>query len=137
MAGTMYDELNEVDSAEPDYAIPLSVSPQRTLVEKATRRQKVYLMDDGSPVVIERGDGSITFIVTLVWPSISVSDARIIFDYWTDSNKADGMNNTFAWNHPDDSHQYSVRFMTNIAKEIRENVGGIQTVQILVEKWIS
>jgi hypothetical protein len=104
----MYDYLSTVT---PTYtATILSVTPQMVLPATGKKSQVLHEFDDGSIGVISKSSSSY-FDVSLQWDILISSDAGIIMDFWHDTNKANGMENSFYWQHPADGHTYVAHFM--------------------------
>ncbi len=124
-AKEMYDYLSSVTA---DYTTTeLSVAPQEILTSIGTKSQVVHKFDDGSVSVISLSDSSY-FDVFLQWNIISDSDAGTIMDFWHDTSKANGMENTLYWQHPTDGHTYTVRFMEPLRRVQKGGVVNYQEV---------
>jgi hypothetical protein len=126
----MYDYLSTVT---PDYATTtFQVAPQEVLAEEGEKLQVVHFADDGSEERIDLSTASI-FYVTLVWKSISASDAGTIVDFYHDSAKGNGITRSFKWTHPTDGHTYVVRFNDKLGRTIRPvATHGINAIRLRV-----
>lgn len=134
MAGNMADYLSV---KAPDYSTTsLELSPQDVLTETATRNQVVHEMDDGTKEVISLSENNI-FTVTLSWEVLTEEEADTLFDFWIDSDKANGYANTFKWEHPTDSHIYVARFASDISKDISTSIYGIASIDLCIEGYVS
>ena len=104
----------------PDYNFILDVAPQRVLYEVGRKNQVVQLSDDDSEAVISFSDNSI-FFVRLLWEVLNETDAGIIFDFYHDSNKGNGMARSFKWQDHGivDQHTYVVRFASDVVRNIK------------------
>ena len=94
----------------PDYTGTLSVAPSDILPFTSSKAQDLYKMDSGAIKVITKSDQSY-FDLALQWDKISRSDHGIIFDFYNHTSKANGMENTFYWEHPIDGYTYVARFI--------------------------
>jgi hypothetical protein len=118
-AHEIYDYLSAV-AVTPDYDAVLEISPQKVLYEEASKNQVVHLGDDDSEVVISFSDDTI-FYVRLLWEELNESDAGTIFDWWNDTEKANGKARSFKWQDHGvtDQHTYTVRFDSDVTRSIR------------------
>lgn len=107
------------DFLSPEYAtyttIELDVAPQTTMTEESVKNQTVHEGDDGT-IVVTTLSSQPYFTVTLQWNMINTDDSDKIFNLWNDPLKANGLGNTFYWQHPTDGETYTVRFMSNATK---------------------
>lgn len=126
----MYDYLSTVTA---DYATAaLAVAPQQILTETGTKKQIIHTADDGSEERIDLSTASI-FHLTLIWETLSASEAGTIVDFYHDTAKGNGITRTFKWTHPTDGHTYVVRFAEDINRTIRPaNLHGINTIKLRV-----
>ena len=117
MLKEMYDYLNVV---APDYsAVTLTLRSQRVLSELPAFNQRVYYADDGSEEVITRHT-NIIWHVKLQWPAIEGSDSGTVLDFFCDTAKAKGQARSFQWAHPTDEHTYTVKFRSNIERQVMD-----------------
>lgn len=121
----MYNYLSVVT---PNYNSTLSLKPQRIVTEMGNMNQVVHLGDDGSEEKISLSDTPI-FYVTLEWDAISESDSGTIFDWYFDIAKANGIINSFKWEHAKDSHTYVARFDSDLTRAI--NINGTYAINSL------
>ncbi len=135
MAGSMADYL---DIAVPDYLTEtLSLSPQDTMTEDASKNQTVREMDDDSVEVISLSDTPV-LSVTLKWDILSASEADTLMDFWLSSSKANGRARTFKWAHPTDGHVYVARFNDDISRDIKTAaIMGIASIELRIEGYVS
>ena len=103
----MYDYLS---SATPGYDAFLGVEPQEVLPEISEKDQTILEGDGREKIIISHSDDSI-FYLTLRWRYLEDTDAGVIFDFFNDSNKANGMVRSFKLAHPTDGHNYVIRFV--------------------------
>lgn len=119
----------------PDYlGTVLSVNPQQTMTEIGSKNQVIHMADDGSEERITFSGTSI-FYVTMAWDLLSATDSGTIVDIYHDSNKANGTNKSFRWDHPDpnDNTRYVVRFDGELDRNILYPYNqGISTVKLRV-----
>jgi len=126
-----------VSSLAADYTTTeLSVTPQRVMTEVADKKQVMHEYDSGSMDVVTFSDTAY-FNITLMWTSISESDAGTIFDLYNDTAKANGRENTFYFQHPD-GHTYTCRFTGPLPRNYTPNLfaggrRGINTLTLRVE----
>lgn len=114
-AKEMYDYLS---SLVADYtAEELDISAQHKMRESGDKNQEVHVGDDGSEERVSHSDET-EFFVDYAYAGLSEIDAGTIFDLYHSSSKANGIENTFYWHHPTDSHIYTVRFAKAIPREI-------------------
>ena len=131
---TMFDLLS---NATADYSTTtLSVNPNRMMHEQGRKKQRIIEADDDTTVVVELSTG-VTFYVMLIWEKRKATDMESIFDLYFDTNKADGMKNTFQWEHPTDGHTYVVRFATQLDRKRYVASQGFGTVRLKVEGRIA
>jgi hypothetical protein len=112
----------------------LTVAPQDILVEKFSKVQERFLLDDEASLVISHSNKS-QIQVVLRWNEwLSDTDADTLISFWTDSTKANGMARTFYWTHPEDSNTYIVRFTTDISRMISQ-YPVIDSITLQIEGW--
>ena len=130
---TMAGVLNDLAA---DYtAITLDIIPDETLPEMGDKTQKTHKFDDGSIKVYSRSDQSY-FDVTLNYLGLGEEEAGTILDLWHSPAKANGLENTFYWQHPKEVNIYTVRFMGVITKVHNGNHGqyvSIKSIKLRVE----
>ena len=115
-ASEMWDYLSVVTA---DYtATSLILNPHRILTESGQKNQVVHLGVDGSEEIVTLSSQTI-FYVSLQWDVLTPSDAGTVYDLYHDTNKANGISNTFYWDHPTDGHSYTVRFTGLFKRAIR------------------
>lgn len=112
MAGEMIDYLSEVSA---DYNYVLDIPPQNVMDVTGDKPQIMHKFDDGSVAVVTRSNQSY-FEILLQFDVLEETDANEIFDLWHDSDKANGRENTFYWEHPIELNIYTVRFMEVIKR---------------------
>lgn len=115
----MYDYLSVVT---PDYNQTLDVSSgvlriYRRGKEAGSFNQVIHLGDDGSEQRISL-DSSPIFYVTFGWQGLEPEDAGTIFDWYFDTAKAYGKGRSFKWSHPEDGHDYVVRFDMDLDRTV-------------------
>lgn len=135
MAGSMADYL---DIAVPDYGTEtLSLAPQETMPEAASKNQIVHELDDGDVEVISLSDDP-QFTVTLQWDVLTPAESDILMDYWLSPAKANGYARSFKWAHPLDGHTYVARFASDITRILRTaNLAGIASLKLRIEGVVS
>lgn len=119
----MVDISTYLSDKTADYTTTeLSVAPQNIMTEEGRKNQIVYEMDDSSPYVVNLSDS--WFNMTLEWTYLSDTggDAETILQMYHDSNRANGSENTFYWQHPKDGNTYTVRFMTPLRRVYKANM---------------
>lgn len=109
---------NYLSNKTADYAQTLNISPQVVLPEVGDKTQWVHPMYDGSVVVVSGSDQSY-FTVEMQWGNISSTDATTLMDWWHNTSKANGRENTFYWTHPVTARSYTVRFLDPLGKTYR------------------
>jgi len=109
----LYDYLS---AAVPDVIQVLDVTPT-TIDETFSKSQRRIGGDDLSEIVYSFSDSPI-LTATMRWDVRNASDSGIIFDFWLDSNKANGAANKFIWTHPHDGYNYVARMSSNISRGI-------------------
>ncbi len=104
-AKEVYDHTTTVT---PDYNYAIGILPQGEITEESAKSQAIHYGVDGSEERISFGTASI-FYINLQWNLLSESNSGIIFDWYNDPAKANGMQRSFkyAWG---DGHTYVVRF---------------------------
>jgi hypothetical protein len=121
----MFDYLNDTVA---DYTTEeLSVTPQRVLTSVGEKSQVAHKFDDGSRGVVSISDQSY-FTVSLQWDVISKSDKGTIMDLYHSTTKANGMEYTFYWQHPTDSHTYVARFLEPLRTVIKGSIPSYREV---------
>lgn len=135
MAGSMADYLS---IAVADYLTEtLSLSPQDTMTEDASKNQITHEMDDGSIEVVSLSDTP-QFTATLKWDTLSSSEADTLMDFWLSSSKANGKARSFKWAHPTDGHVYVARFDSDISRSIKTAaIAGIASIDLRIEGYVS
>lgn len=108
----MYDFLG---TDTPDYAGTLNVIPQEILIEEGIKNQEVHHFDDGSERRISHDDTSV-FHVRMRWGAITTANAGNIISLFHDAAKANGIINTFPWDHPAEAHSYVIRFDSKLPR---------------------
>lgn len=135
MAGSMADYLSV---AVADYLTEtLSLSPQDTMAEDASKNQVTHEMDDGSIEIVSLSDTP-QFTVTLRWDVLSSSEADLLMDWWLSSSKANGRARTFKWQHPTDGHVYVARFDSDISRDLKTaSIAAIASIDLRIEGYVS
>lgn len=110
----MWDYLSVV---APDSSTTLTLSPNRVIVEKGNKNVVIHEGDDGSEERIVLDSDSV-FYVDLEWDGLSSSDAGTVFDFYHSTSKGNGVARSFKWDHPTDTHKYTVRFASDVARSI-------------------
>lgn len=130
----MYDYLPPMTA---DYAVTLDNALQIIVSERGFKNQFVNKGDDGVEERISLSSSSI-FYIGVQWPNKVASDIGDIVNLYHDTTKADGINNTFQWQHPTDGHIYVVRFNCNLTRTIRRDlIQGIPNCEFAVLGTIS
>lgn len=103
-----------VSTITPDYAYAIGIPPQGEVTEESSKSQVVHYGVDGSEERISYGTSSI-FYINLQWNLLSATNSGIIFDWYNDPAKANGMQRSFkyVWG---DGHTYVVRFASNLPR---------------------
>lgn len=115
----------------------LSVTPQSILPEMGYKTQIAHTFDDGSMSVASVSDASY-FDVELQFNVLTESDAGTILDFWHSTSKANGMENTFYWDHPKETNVYVARFLGPITKTNKWIMGllvSVDSVKLRVEGY--
>src|SRR5512139_870435 len=129
-AKEMYDYLSTI-SADVDVTLS-TPNPQRILTEAGSKQQVVHFGDDGSEMVITLSDSWI-FLVTLLWESLTSSDAGTILDIYYNASYANRRAKSFKWAHPSDGHTYVVKFAGDLERSIKPaGLHGVSTVSLKV-----
>ena len=110
-AKEMYDFLSTIT---PDYNYALGIPPQGTVSEESQKNQIIHLGSDGSEERISFNTTPI-FYITIGWNALSESDSGIVFDWYNDVAKANGMMRSFKYSYGD-GHTYVVRFDSKITR---------------------
>jgi len=110
-AKEMYDFLSTITA---DYDALLGILPQGVVTEESQKNQIVHLGVDGSEERISFNTTPI-FYITIYWNSLSESDSGIIFDWYNDTVKANGIQRSFKYAYGD-GHTYVVRFDSKITR---------------------
>lgn len=131
----MADMSTYLTTKTADYtATELVITPQNVMVEKGAKNQISYEMDDGTYYVVSLSDSY--FTIQLQWDWLSLADAETILDFYHDSNKANGMENTFYWEHPLDGNTYVARFISELSRtdsHKKPNAKEVGTISIRIE----
>ena len=126
---TTYNMYNYLTTMVADYTgVTLNVAPHNVLYEKPNKNQIIHEYDDDSVDVVSLTSTNY-FDVTLQWDGIPEEDAGKIFDLYVDTNKANGSENTFYWEHVD-GYTYVVRFMCDISRGFTHELmaGGLRSI---------
>ena len=130
MFGHLPDKVADYTSRE------LNVTPQNVLPEEGSKKQTKKEFDDGSIAVVTLS-GQTRFNVSLQWDVLTHEDAGEILNFYHDSTKANGMENTFYWRHPIDGHIYVARFLGPLRQVRRAKYGGqyreVSEIQMRIE----
>jgi len=110
-AKEMYDYLSTITA---DYDALLGILPQGIVTEESRKNQIVHLGVDGSEERISFNTTPI-FYITIYWNSLSESDSGVIFDWYNDTVKANGIQRSFKYAYGD-GHTYVVRFDSKITR---------------------
>ena len=133
----MWDYLSNVTA---DYTVSsgsvsidtLTVNPQRVLTEAGAKNQVVHTGDDGTEEIVTLSNVT-RFYATLQWDTLPEASAGTIFDQYHNTAKANGIANSFYWDHPTDAHSYCVRFAGPLSRNIRPgSLHGIASVKLKV-----
>lgn len=127
-----YEIYTYVSTLSADYNGTLSISPQRTLLETADKKQHIHEYDSGAIDVVTLSDTTF-FNIALQWDVISESDAGQIMDFYADPVKANGRARTFYITLPD-GYTYTVRFMGPLSRSSTPNLeaAGCRTMVQLI-----
>ena len=127
----MYNYLGTITA---DYTTEtLNIAPQKIMKVPGKKAQSVLECDDGSVSVVSESETSY-FQVQCQWDHLSETDHATIMDFWHNSSKANGMENTFKWDHPTDGYTYVVRFLTDLSsKHYPHPYPGITLITLSVE----
>ena len=102
----MYDYLSTIT---PDYGTTaLTIRPQISISEESQKNGAIHLGVDGSEERISFNTTSV-FNINIQWAALSESDSGLVFDFYNDSNKANGCQRSFKYT-LGDGHTYVVRF---------------------------
>jgi len=130
-----FSMANELSIGVADcIATELSVSPQDTLPVMSAKNQEILWLDDGTPYVVNYDDTT-TYRVDLIFNDITNTDAGTIMDFWGSTSKANGMLNTFYWQHPTDGETYVARFIsdpTHLLKAGRTTHSGVSNITLFI-----
>jgi len=107
----MYDYISTIT---PDYNAALDIPPQGVVSEDSQKNQVIHLGSDGSEERISFNTTPI-FYITIGWNALSESDSGIVFDFYNDTAKANGMMRSFKYSYGD-GHTYVVRFDSKITR---------------------
>jgi hypothetical protein len=111
----MWDYFSGTETA--DYtAANLTLKARGAAREICVKNQEVYLMDDNSEKRVSYSDDSICYL-EIPYNVMNESDSGIIFDYWNDSAKGNGIARSFYYEHGD-GHTYTVRFDKSMEREV-------------------
>ncbi len=123
-----------LSTVAPDYtAIKLDIPAQVQMNNMPKKNQKVKFADDGTPLILNI-NSTTTYVVSLYWDKITLANAEIIMELWTDPNKANGKARKIVWTNPDDGNDYTVSFLNNPTFRVYPTPThqGIFDVQLLV-----
>lgn len=127
----LYSYLSTVT---PDYSTTtLNVAPQNSIEIYSDKTQIVLYTDANTTLVVDINSDP-RFRIILNWEKLNTSDSGTIMNFWRDSAKANGSENTFKWYNHADSHTYVVRFLTQ-PKVVRYASGheSVTGVELLLE----
>ena len=134
----MFDYFGGV-TIVPDYSattFALDIFPQGITLEESKKNVVVHLGDDGSEERISLSGSSPIFYVDISWEALTETEAGSIFDFYNDSSKADGMLNSFYWQHKGeltDTHTYVARFNSSLPRELKSgNLYGYSNVSLKI-----
>lgn len=115
-----------------DYAYTLTVAPNDGMSIQPLKTQIILYTDDNTPLVRNINENT-KFKVQLTWEKLSLADAEIIMELWTDTSKANGAENSFRWTNPGDTKTYVVKFITMPSlKHFAINRQTVDNVELLV-----
>ena len=120
-----YDFLSDLTA---DVDITLDIAPHEILPMTGNKAQIVHKKDDGS-VSVYTVSGQSYYDVEVHWTILTAAQAAFIFNLWHDQALANGMANTFYWEHPVDGHTYTVRFMSELKSAHHAGWGTKQSVE--------
>jgi len=113
-------------------AAPYEIHPQGILTELGEKNQKVHIGDDLSEERISFSDDTI-FLVTLSWETVTESESGTLIDFYYDSTKGNGIQQSFKWAHPDDGYVYVVRFFCSMERARKaHDIYGILNIKFKV-----
>jgi len=104
-----------VSAATADVDVTLILTPQNTMSETGEKYQEIRSYSGLSESRISFNDQT-RFIITLDYEMLSATDAATIMDIYCDSTKANGVQNSFKFQHPTDTYTYVVRFISGITR---------------------
>jgi len=123
----LYDYLSIVTS---DVDITLTINPQSVLKTNISKNQIIRKGDDNSREVLNFNDDPIPYIF-IRYDLLDASDVGTIFDIWMDTSKANGMLNSFKFDHPD-GHTYVVSFETDISMLMSPTYYSLDIIKLYV-----
>ena len=132
-AQEMWDYLTATSADyAPASANALTVSPQRVLLEAGKKNQVVHYGDDGSEEIVTLSNKTV-FYATLQWETLPEASAGTIFGLYHSASMANGIANSFYWDHPTDGHDYCVRFDGPLNRNIRPGaLHGVASIKLKV-----
>jgi hypothetical protein len=120
-----------VDTIASDVNYTLTLDPQSVITELGTKNDVVHFGDDGNDEVIGMGGSSVIPFIIIRYELLNESDAGQISQFWYDSNRGDGMLNSFKFSHPD-GHTYVVRFDNNFERVIDPINYGVRNIKLKI-----
>lgn len=114
----------------PDYNGILDIKRAVDITEDGVKNQIVHIGDDNSEEVISLSDESV-FYVNIGWDGLTESESGTIYDYYHDTDKGNGMANSFEWTHYNenpDPHNYVVRFASSVPRVINKGMSAIHSM---------
>lgn len=110
-----HEPYDYIDEATPDVDItlgvtPYDIQPQGEIKDVGRKNQTIHKGEDRSEERISLGDDESEFVVSFPYEFLTTSEAGIVYDFFHDTAKGNGIVSTWKWYNPDDSHTYVVRF---------------------------
>lgn len=140
MAGELYKFMSsDADGIAADYtATQLTIIPHEVIPIRSGYVQRKIKYDDNNSVVNTFGQKA-QFLVELRFKLLEPAEAGPVFEFYMDSNKAWGMQNTFEWVSPDlwpvMGYTYIARFWSEEIETLIRNQADFQTLLLWLEGY--
>lgn len=125
---------NYLSTKTADYVSTIfSVTPQKIMPEQGDKEQIVHQFHDGTIEIVSLSDQSY-FDVTVEWEFLNSTDEATVLDFWHDTNKGNGRQRTFYFEHPTDGYTYVARFLQPLTKvRKRGSLVGYRSITLRID----
>lgn len=125
----MTELYNHISTVSSDVDVTLNIACQVEVIEESYKDQEIHYAADGSTSRKGFSEDSIG-IFKIQYRVLTASDAGTIFDIYHDTDKANGLTNSFKFVHPD-GYTYVVKFAKEIPRDINPASYSFESIDLI------